>query len=612
VRKILFLLILISSFCFAKVYYVDIRNPKANDENPGTENLPWKTLKKAGEVAKAGDTVIVKGGIYRETLDIKNSGEKGKPIVFKAKEGEEVVITGADIVKGWERLKNEKRPIWVKKPWEHKVWARGKEWKWRAEQVIVDDNLYDQCFSLEEMKPGSFFWDNENKALYLWLSSTPGSELKESQKLPWWESPVNFSSEDPNQHMVEVSLRGICIKAIDKNYIHIKGFHIKYCANQAQRGAIGIGGNNNIVEDCLIEFTNGVGITFGGENVIIRNNITRYNGEAGAGCSRAKNLLFEGNILLRNNYKGHSHGWEGGGIKLVRTEKAIIRGNKFIENNGPGLWFDWGNRGFIIEKNLCLRNIGSGIMVEVSPETKESYKGPFKPGIIRNNISAFNRFDGTWGSGILLQLASYTYVLNNTVYGNEMFGIFLRYHPYANYGGGKDGKENVGYIHTLKNNVIMNNICANNGGYQIYITPDPKDKPGAVKNNICDYNLFWDEKNWNFIEYATRTRVWRDMSGWSKWGKTQANGTYSVEEWFKITGYDEHSIQWDPKFVSPETFDFRLLPGSIAIGRGKKHKFVVDDFFGNPRPKDRNPSMGAIEFYLEKKNLTNLFETTGK
>jgi hypothetical protein len=594
-RNLIFYFLLFSNLLFCNIYFVDQKNPSSSDENSGTENSPFKTLKKAGEVAGPGDTVIVKEGIYREILEVKNSGTPDKPIIFKVKDGDKVFITGADIVKGWEKFED-KRPIWIKKNWEYKIWARGEEWKWRAEQVVVDDNLYDQVFSLKEMKPGSFLWDNDGKSLYIWLIPRPGSPFKELFNLPWWETPVNLYSDNPNERQVEVGIRSVCIKVEEKENIIISGFHIKYCANQAQFGAISVKGKNITIENCIVEFTNGVGISFSGENILIRNNISRYNGEAGAGSGFSKNLIFENNILLRNNYKGHSHGWEGGGIKICKSEKAIIRENKFIENNGPGLWLDWGNKEFIIEKNLSVRNIGSGIMVEVSPETPEDYKGPFKPGIIRNNISAFNKFDGTWGSGILLQLSSYTYILHNTVYGNEQFGIFLRYHPYANYGGGKDKKENIGYIHTLKNNVIMYNIVANNKGGQIYISPDPKDKPGAVKDIICDFNIFWDEENWNFIEYATKKRMWENMSSWSKWGKTETMGTYSVEERFKITGYDENSFQWDPKFVSPESLDFHVLPGSFAIGAARPHSFVEDDFYGKPRPRDRNPTIGAVEY----------------
>ena len=76
-------------------YYVS-QQDNANDENDGSENAPFKTLKKAGEVVKAGDTVIVGGGIYRETLTVSNSGEKAKPITFKAKEGETPVISALE------------------------------------------------------------------------------------------------------------------------------------------------------------------------------------------------------------------------------------------------------------------------------------------------------------------------------------------------------------------------------------------------------------------------------------------------------------------------------------------------------------------------------------
>lgn len=361
-RIVLIFFALILNYLFSDVYYVDVN--KGSDKNLGSKELPWKTLKKAGETAKAGDIVIVKEGIYREILDVKNSGTFEKPIVFKA-DGK-VFITGADIVKGWERYED-KRPIWVKKNWKYKIWKRGEEWKWRAEQVIVDDNLYEQVFSIKDMKPGSFFWDDENENLYIWILTKPGSPFIDPFMASWWENPVNFYSENPNERQVEASIRSIAIKVEDKENVVIDGFHIKYCANQAQFGAISIKGKNIILENCIVEFTNGVGIGFSGENIIIRNNISRYNGEAGAGSGISKNLIFENNTLLRNNYKGHSHGWEGGGIKICKSKDAIIRGNKFIENNGPGLWLDWGNEGFIIEKNLSIGNIGSGPPSGASP-----------------------------------------------------------------------------------------------------------------------------------------------------------------------------------------------------------------------------------------------------
>ena len=75
----------------------------ASDDNPGTAEQPFKTISKAGEVAVAGDTVIVHEGTYRETVTVKNNGQPTKPIVFKAAEGEgEVVISALDVIAGFE------------------------------------------------------------------------------------------------------------------------------------------------------------------------------------------------------------------------------------------------------------------------------------------------------------------------------------------------------------------------------------------------------------------------------------------------------------------------------------------------------------------------------
>ncbi len=83
-----------------RTYYVAQKAPNASDENVGDEAAPWKTLAHAGQVVKAGDTVIVKEGIYRETLKVKNNGEPNKPISFVAAQGEEVIISASEKFKG--------------------------------------------------------------------------------------------------------------------------------------------------------------------------------------------------------------------------------------------------------------------------------------------------------------------------------------------------------------------------------------------------------------------------------------------------------------------------------------------------------------------------------
>lgn len=73
----------------------------ASDKNDGSESAPFATLSKAGSVAEAGDTVVVGGGIYRETLTVQNSGKKAAPITFRAKEGETPIISALETVSGF-------------------------------------------------------------------------------------------------------------------------------------------------------------------------------------------------------------------------------------------------------------------------------------------------------------------------------------------------------------------------------------------------------------------------------------------------------------------------------------------------------------------------------
>jgi hypothetical protein len=59
-------------------YYVDRSHPQASDANPGTEGLPWLTIQKAANTVWAGDTVIVKAGVYNERITF-TSGTRGAP-----------------------------------------------------------------------------------------------------------------------------------------------------------------------------------------------------------------------------------------------------------------------------------------------------------------------------------------------------------------------------------------------------------------------------------------------------------------------------------------------------------------------------------------------------
>ena len=71
----------------AATYYVA---PTGDDANPGTPAAPWRTLQKGGDVAGAGDDVIVLAGTY-QGFRPRNSGTAQAPVRFLAQPG--VIVT---------------------------------------------------------------------------------------------------------------------------------------------------------------------------------------------------------------------------------------------------------------------------------------------------------------------------------------------------------------------------------------------------------------------------------------------------------------------------------------------------------------------------------------
>ncbi|MHC4625185.1 MAG: right-handed parallel beta-helix repeat-containing protein [Planctomycetota bacterium] len=73
------------------VYYVA---PSGNDSNPGTQEQPLRSLEKAVEVVKAGESILVRGGTYMpsRTIAVNKSGSKANHINLWAYPGEVAVL----------------------------------------------------------------------------------------------------------------------------------------------------------------------------------------------------------------------------------------------------------------------------------------------------------------------------------------------------------------------------------------------------------------------------------------------------------------------------------------------------------------------------------------
>jgi hypothetical protein len=90
---VLIILLIVTSGYAAEYYGAKT----GNDSNPGTEARPWKTIKKAADTMTAGDSVLIKAGVYNERVRPRYSGTAGEYITYTSYPNDTVVIDGSGI-----------------------------------------------------------------------------------------------------------------------------------------------------------------------------------------------------------------------------------------------------------------------------------------------------------------------------------------------------------------------------------------------------------------------------------------------------------------------------------------------------------------------------------
>jgi hypothetical protein len=109
--------------------------PTGDAANPGTRAQPFATIQAAVNRLQPGDTLLIHGGVYRETVTFPRSGTVKKPITVKASPGEVVVITGCDPVTGW-TLHDAATNIWkAPMPW---TLGTGRNQVFAGDEVIIE------------------------------------------------------------------------------------------------------------------------------------------------------------------------------------------------------------------------------------------------------------------------------------------------------------------------------------------------------------------------------------------------------------------------------------------------------------------------------------------
>ena len=407
----------------AATYHVAQQAANAADANPGTAAAPWKTIARAGTAGelKAGDQVLIEPGVYREHVQIKVSGEPGRPITFAAAPGARVVLKGSETVRGkWSRLAG--TPA-LKEPYPNAfadVWKvslgdefftdprfegayREKSRRWVSQVFIQDDT------PLQRIGPDPIYKNKD----YLQLT-TIGSGLADLIQNSFFFDPADQTlyiriAGEPGWFGIEVGVRGFVLTAEKVHDVVLRGLEMRHNRQPGGQWAmVSLGRCERVVlEGCRIHLSDFAGLGVGrSTNCVVRNCDLSYNGNTGLGLGECESCTVEDCTLLFNNYRRFHAGWHAGGMKCIpANRRCIIRRCEAAYNiEADGIWFDSENAGIRILGNVSHHNGGCGIFYEIN-------KGG---GLIADNLVYANR-----GRGIYISGSQKTWVVHNTVAGNQ-------------------------------------------------------------------------------------------------------------------------------------------------------------------------------------------------
>jgi parallel beta-helix repeat protein len=366
---------------------------------------------------------------------------------------------------------------------------------------------------LADLVAGSFFYDTPGKRLCVWLAD----------------------GGDPSKHVVEAAVRTIGVR-LDGTWT-LRGFDVRHIADGEwpREQAVSVSGNRSVVEDCRVTQNGFLGMIVSGEDCIIRGNVIADNGLMGFTSNCGYRMLFEGNELCRN-------GWRGDVLCLTQGNKWVLwRDCKWLRNwwhDEPAcaLWLDISDANALIVENR-FDNCSCGIYFEIS-----------RWGVIANNVFrhcgracwiyssdvlvAHNVFDSC-GEGVII--TGDQRLCNDTQSGYEPITDALM---------------------AVRNNLVVDNLLIDCPGAYIGITEDTAYGAG----NLSDYNVF----AWTLPAYHPSGMHINFMNGWNTLYAT-------LPIWRQARHCDTHSMVSDPGLVR------ELQGGSPWVG------LTLDEVVGDPR-----------------------------
>jgi len=488
-----------------------------SDTNRGTETAPWRTIKKAVESAPSGSTIVIRQGIYRESIQ-----HVDKKVILQPYPHEKVWMKGSIEVTDWVQ----EGVIWRKDNWTYKFTPTSNSdaidpahpMAKYPDQAFVDGKPSKQVATKAEVVPGTFFVDYATNQLF--IGDNPAGRGVEASVYIF---AINFlfGSEDS-------IVRGLGFMHYAPNY------------SLEQGPAMVVGNAQRLTfENNTFAYSANRGLSVFGMDTVIRGNIFIYNGEGGLGGYKSHRTLIEGNYIGYNNTEHFKLGWDANGAKFANSSSLIWRDNIVEHNLGGGLWCDYECRGNVFVRNVIRYNgLWNGISYESSHD-----------GIIASNL-----IYGNEGTGIHLSHSNNTKIYNNNLSKNGV---------------------NVSVDVCSLNNIVKNNILSNVsdtlGGNYASLYANCSSSLGDVIISQLDHNAYYR---------TSSAPPQRGLIVWAGYGWYNNLGAFQKARSKELSGIAIDDQATNPFFMDEANGNYHLKANSPARGKGEPLPKDVADAIG--------------------------------
>lgn len=513
----------------AATYHVDGRT--GDDHNAGTQEQPFRTILRASLVARAGDTVLIREGVYHEQILGGASGTEGAPIVYEGVDRDKVILQGSVRITHWKKL--------------------GLSWSAKGPSpptpvnsfVMVDERrMLNRAGSPIDLPEGSFYQAaNGGLVIRLQGDADPAEHLVEVYHLD-----VAFNSGDRWGGTAKqwIVLRNLTIEKYGGHGISTDESHPADNGHwELDRVTVRLNNNEGVfhclddwhIHDCLFTRNRGHGCQIDGARVRFVNNVSTENEWFGpyqdGGCgllvgpdASARSCVVRNNSFTNN---GNRDGY-GCGIYLEGLSHSNLIDANFVAGNthaGIGLYGS--------SRNVICNNV----LVDVAPGSDDDDSAAFVVSFSRERAP-------TLSVGNL--------IAHNTVWGCPApVVVFLPHVPDA----------------AAAANRFVNNLFS-----RCRFVAEVPSEAVLMENN-----------GWFSCPAADadlETRIRRALRG--------RQPSIAELDPKAVTGDN-------PRLAAPERGDFRPLPDSPLVDRGMPLAAVPTDRVGRTRRSGSAPDVGAFE-----------------